>query len=160
MGYTNKGIRVFSYFKKGYHSYMLLLVGLLNVLTSTYFLLIDQVSILGNIFTSFELYVVIIIGIGFPTLILVGWTHFRRSGLYSQDLVTYMKNHPYFYKYRFGHDRLVGDIHYTLYQLNLKIANKEKLTPDEINNIKSLEQRIENLLKGGHEGNPPPGVIR
>lgn len=160
MGFTNKGIRVFAYFRIGYGSYMLLLTGVLNVLTSTYFLLIEQIPILRNIFTSFELYIIVIVGIGFPMLVLIGWVHFRKSGIYSQNLITYMKNQPYFYKYRFGHDRLVGDIHYTLYQLNLKIANKEKLTLDEINYIESLERRIENLLKGGHEGNPPSGVIR
>ncbi len=153
------GLRGFAYFRRGYRTYMAILIGILNVSTTTYFLLIDSVPSLGNLFGSFEVYVISLIGVGLPLIIFVGWIHFKRLGAHSTDLSTFAKAQPYFYKYRPGFELVFGEAFLALHRLNLKIVNKEKLTPDEIEEVKSIEKKLENLIKGGYAGNPPPGVI-
>jgi hypothetical protein len=49
----------------------------LNTLTVTYYLAIEKYPLLQTIFPSFFQYVLIIVSIGVPLLILVGYAHWK-----------------------------------------------------------------------------------
>ena len=76
---TNLGFRSWFYFRMGWSTYFVFIMAAINTLTVTYFLAIDNYPSLKEVFPSFEQYVVIIIGIGIPLLILVGYAHFKKT---------------------------------------------------------------------------------
>ena len=57
----------------------------INVLTVTYFLAIDNYPVLQAIFPTFGHYITIVVGIGVPLLVLVGYFHYKRSQAYAAE---------------------------------------------------------------------------
>ena len=82
--------RAWFYFRMGWATYFAFVFAAINTLTVTYFLAIENYPVLQQIFPSFVHYVVIVILIGVPLLILIGYIHFKKSPSYKAEAaVTY-----------------------------------------------------------------------
>ena len=79
MGKRNLGFRSWYYFRTGWSTYFAFILAAINTLTVTYFLAIENYPSLKTVFPSFEQYIIIIVSIGIPLLITVGYIHFNRS---------------------------------------------------------------------------------
>jgi hypothetical protein len=156
-----KGFRLFYYFRIGYGTYLAMFIGLINVLTTTYFLAGKKIPLIQQVFPNFESYVLFCIGIGMPIVVVTGWLHFKKIGTYTQEVAISQQYSPYNYKFTPGINREVfGQAYLTILQLNIKRIKGEKLTKEELENILSLEKKFSELIEGGFVGNPPKGVLK
>lgn len=160
MNKKTKGFRLFYYFRLGYGTYLAMFVGLINVLTTTYFLAGKNIAWLQKIFPNFESYILFCIAIGTPTVILAGWLHFKKIGTYTQEVAISQQFSPYNYKFPPGFNKeIFAPSYLMILQLNIKRINGEKLTKEELENVLSLEKKLTELIEGGFAGNPPKGVL-
>jgi hypothetical protein len=156
----NSAIRSFFYFRTGYGTYFIMVVGVINILTSTYFLAVQKIPSILNIFPTFEIYAMSAILAGIPIIIFVGWLHLKRAGTFSVEMQIHNEAHPYNYKLSPGVQREVyGTAYLAILQLNIKKAKGEKLTEEEILHIKKIEDQLTKLIEGGYVGTPPKGAL-
>ena len=127
----------------------------INVLTVTYFLAIDNYPVLQAIFPTFGHYITIVVGIGVPLLVLVGYFHYKRSQAYAAEAEINIEANPYWYKIPPGWNKeVVFPLYLNMINLMLKMSKNEKLTPDEIEKMSNLQKSLSNLIDGGYVGKP------
>jgi len=152
--------KTFFYFRIGYATYLAFFIGIVNLLTTSYFLAIKKVPDIVNIFPTFEIYVTTIILIGIPLVTLVGWLHFKRVGTYSAESAIGQQAFPFNYRYQPGYNKEVfGPAYLEILKINRKKLTGEKLTEEDLKKIADLEKQLENLIAGGFVGKPPKGTL-
>ncbi len=160
MNSRSKTLKSFFYIRTGYTIYLAMFVGVINVLTTSYFLSIKNIPVILDIFPTFEIYVLSLIFIAIPIITFVGWVHFKRIGTYSVEAATYQKAYPYNYKLQPGYNKEVfGPAYLAILRLNMKKITDEKLTEAEEKEIMNLESLLIKLIEGGHVGQPPKGAL-
>ena len=138
------------YFRIGYAEYFAFIIGLINTYTLTFYLLIENNQILGSIFPSFSLYVLVVSIIGIPLLLLLGYIHIQRSSAYRSSVEIKVESHPYFYKLPPGvHQEILAPFFYEMLCILEKINTGEKLTKNETVKIEKLDQNLKKLIDGG-----------
>ena len=91
----NVGFRSWYYFRTGWSTYFAFILAAINTLTVTYFLAIDNYPVLKAVFPSFEQYIVIIVSIGIPLLVLIGFVHFKRTQAFKSEVDVLIESNPY-----------------------------------------------------------------
>ena len=91
------GFRGWFYFRTGWSTYFVFILAAINTLTVTYFLAVNNYPILKAIFPTFEQYALIMISVGIPLLIVVGYFHFKKTFAYKSELdVMIAESNPYY----------------------------------------------------------------
>lgn len=155
-----KGFRTMYYFQIGYSTYLILFMGAINVLTSTYFLAIEQIPFIKNLFPTFEIYVVTAVVVAIPVVTITGYVHFKRVGAFSAATSIMTQNFIFNYRMPPGFTvDVYGPAYKMILKMALKRANSEKLTAEEIKEIDRLRERLRHLIEGGSTGSYSKGVI-
>ena len=94
----NRPFRAWFYFRQGWTAYFAFIMAAINVLTVTYFLAIENYPSLQAIFPTFAHYIIIVVGIGVPLLVLVGYFHYKRSQAFAAEADINIEANPYWYK--------------------------------------------------------------
>jgi len=140
----NVGFRSWYYFRTGWSTYFAFILAAINTLTVTYFLAIDNYPILKAVFPSFEQYIVIIVSIGIPLLVLIGFVHFKRTQAFKSEVDVLIESNPYQRR-----NTVNGEINLRLnlkiLAMMLKISKKESFSESEIQEIRELSDEIKNL---------------
>ena len=156
----HKGFRLFFYFRTGYATYFAMFVGMINIMTSTYFLAIDKIPTLLTVFPTFEVYIVTIIIVGIPIVVLAGWIHMKRIGTFSAEQNISVEINPYNYRPLPGFsEKVIFPTYHEITKLLIKKINNEKFTEKEKQRLDELEKDLIKLIKGGHVGSPPKGAF-
>jgi len=142
---TNLGFRSWYYFRIGYSTYFVFILAAINTLTVTYFLAIDNYPSLKEFFPSFEQYVMIIVCVGIPLLILVGYAHYKKTLAYKSETDVLIESNPY------GRRDLVNSeislqLDLKLISLILKMSNGEKIDKSEIAEVEKLSHEISKFV--------------
>ena len=87
--------RAWFYFRQGYGLYFAFILAGINTLTLTYFLAIENYPLLKDVFPSFVHYVIILVGIGVPVLVTVGYLHYKRTAAYRSEAGIMQETNPY-----------------------------------------------------------------
>lgn len=82
---ANLIFRCLYYFRQGWAGYFVFIFSALNTLTVTYYLAIDKIPAIKEIFPSFVIYVIIAVTVGLPILTLVGYIHFKKSYAFKAE---------------------------------------------------------------------------
>ena len=130
----NLGFRFWFYFRSGWSSYFAFALAALNTLTVTYYLAIEKYPILQTIFPSFLQYVLIIVSIGIPLLILVGYAHWKRTPAYRSEADIWMESNPYQARMLVNSEMLMK-INLKLLNLLIKQSKNESISDDELDTI-------------------------
>ena len=138
--------RSWFYFRTGWQTYFAFILAAINTLTVTYFLAIDNYPSLKTIFPSFEIYILIVVSIGIPLLILIGYVHFKRSQSFKSEADVLIESNPYQRRNTVNSELLVR-MNLELMTILLKVAKKEDLSDDEIKKITKLHDEIIELSK-------------
>lgn len=142
--------RVWFYFRMGWSTYFAFIFAAVNTLVVTYYLAIERIPELKYIFPSFLIYAIIMIVVGIPLLVLFGYVHFKKSQAYSSEADIGVESNPYYFKLPPGHQRdVLVPLQLLLSQMILKIATNEKLTVEEIDKLKDIQEKLDILIKGG-----------
>jgi len=152
----NLGFRAWFYFRQGWSTYFAFLFAAINTMVVTYYLAIENISVLRDVFPTFWSYLILVSAIGVPILILAGYIHYKKVPAYGSEADVVQESQPYNYKSPPG--RYI-EVQYPLFlaitQMMIKWSKNEKLSEDEIEEVKQLQKKINLLLKGGYVGKPP-----
>ena len=139
------GFRGWFYFRMGWSTYFVFILAAINTLTVTYFLAIDNYPLLKAIFPTFEQYVVIMVCIGIPLLILVGYAHFKKTLAYKSEMDVMIESNPYITRNTVNAD-LSLKLNLKLISLLLKMSTNEKIEKNEIDEIEKLHSEISKFI--------------
>ncbi len=140
-----KGFRGWFYFRMGWSTYFVFILAAINTLTVTYFLAIDNYPTLKSVFPSFEQYALIMISVGIPLLILVGYAHFKKTVAYKSEMDIMIESNPYIARNTVNGD-LSLKLNLKLISLLLRMSNGEKIEKNEMDEIEKLRRDITQLI--------------
>ena len=136
--------RFWYYFRTGWSTYFAFILAAINTLTVTYFLAIDNYPALKAVFPSFEQYIVIIVTIGIPLLIFVGYLHFKRTQAFRSEVDVLIESNPY-QRRNTVNAEINLRLNLKILALMLKISRKESISESEIQEIEKLSDEIKNF---------------
>ena len=142
---TSTGFRGWFYFRMGWSTYFAFILAAINTLTVTYFLAIDNYPALKIIFPSFEIYVLILISIGVPLLIFIGYCHYKKTKAFRSEMDILVESNPFLRRTTVNTD-IILRFNLRLTDLILKLS-KDTISEDELNDMKKNQKEITDLIK-------------
>ena len=142
---TSTGFRGWFYFRMGWSTYFAFILAAINTLTVTYFLAVDNYPTLKIIFPSFEIYVLIIISIGVPLLIFVGYSHYKKTKAFRSEMDILVESNPFLRRTTVNTD-IILRFNVNLINLVLKLS-KDTISEDELNDMKKIQKEVTDLIK-------------
>ena len=142
----HRGFRAWFYFRNGWSLYFAFIFAAINTLTVTYYLAIEKIPSLQIIFPSFLHYIVIVIIIGIPFLVFIGYAHYKRTAAFRSEVDISIETNPY-------QRRLVVNTE-AIIRLNLNLLDTiskssiiEKISKDDLENITNIKNEISELIE-------------
>ena len=135
---SSLAFRCWFYFRTGWSTYFVFALGAINTLTITYFLAIDNYPVLKNIFPTFEQYVVIMVLVGIPMLIMLGYAHYKKTKAFRSEMDVLIESNPY-QRRNIVNSTILVSLTMKLNEMMFKMAKNEKLTSKEIEEIEKLQ---------------------
>ena len=142
----NSGFRFWFYFRSGWSSYFAFIFAAINTLVVTYYLAIERYPFLEAIFPNFVQYVVIIVSVGIPLLILIGYAHWKRTAAYRSEADIWMESNPYVARMLVNSEILL-QLNLKLTELIIKQSKNEKASDDELAEITKLQKKLSEFSK-------------
>ena len=142
---TSTGFRGWFYFRMGWSTYFAFILAAINTLTVTYFLAVDNYPTLKIIFPSFEIYVLILISIGVPLLIFIGYCHYKKTKAFRSEMDILVESNPFLRRTTVNTD-IILRFNVNLINLVLKLS-KDTISEDELNDMKKAQKEITDLIK-------------
>ena len=131
--------RFWFYFRSGWSSYFAFMLAALNTLTVTYYLAIEKYPDLQGIFPSFMQYVLIVVSIGVPLLILVGYAHWKKTAAYRSEADIWIESNPYNARMLVNTEMLLK-LNFKLTEMLVKQSKNEPISDDELDTIIALQK--------------------
>ena len=146
MAKNNLMFRAWYYFRQGWSIYFAFILAAINTLTVTYFLAIDNYPSLKSVFPSFEQYVAMVVVIGVPLLIIIGYAHYKKTQGFKSEVDVLIETNPYQRRNTVNND-IILRLNLQLMSTLLKVAKKEDLSEEEIEEMTQLHDEILKLSK-------------
>ena len=137
----NLGFRGWFYFRTGWATYFAFIVAAINALTVTFFLAIENYPSLNVIFPTFFHYIVMVVGVGVPVLILVGYVHFKKSKSYRAEQDILIETSPHFRRI-LQNTEILLPAYLKLTELMVKLSENKKLTDKELEEVSKLQKQL------------------
>ena len=129
----------------GWSTYFAFILAAINTLTVTYFLAIDNYPSLKIIFPSFEIYIFIIVTIGVPLLIFIGYSHYKKTKAFRSEMDILVESNPFLRRTTVNTD-IILRFNVNLINLVLKLS-KDTISEDELNDMKKIQKEVTDLIK-------------
>ena len=142
---NNLGFRGWFYFRMGWSTYFAFILAAINTLTVTYFLAVSNYPALKIIFPSFEIYVLILISIGVPLLIFIGYCHYKKTKAFRSEMDILVESNPFLRRTTVNTD-IILRFNVNLINLVLKLS-KDTISEDELNDMKKIQKEVTDLIK-------------
>ena len=142
----NNPFRAWYYFRMGWTTYFAFILAAINTLTVTYFLAIENYPSLKLFFPSFEIYILIIVSVGIPLLIAIGYAHFKRTQAFKSEIDVMIESNPY-QRRNTVNNEINLRVNLQLMKLLTKLVNAEKLDTSESENLKKLIKTYEEFTE-------------
>tara|TARA_B100001765_G_C19362259_1_gene275267 strand:+ start:203 stop:703 length:501 start_codon:yes stop_codon:yes gene_type:complete len=143
---TGTGFRAWFYFRMGWSTYFVFFLGATNTLTVTYFLAIDNYPVLKTVFPTFELYIMTTIFILVPSLILVGYSHYKKTKAFTSELDVLIESNPFLRRNTVNSEILLR-FNVKLTSMLLKISQKETIDKKELEEIEKMQKDMIDLFE-------------
>ena len=142
---SSTGFRGWFYFRMGWSTYFAFILAAINTLTVTYFLAVDNYPTLKIIFPSFEIYVLIIISIGVPLLIFIGYSHYKKTKAFRSEMDVLIESNPFLRRNTVNADINLR-FNLRLIDLILKLS-KDTISKEELKDMEKIKSEIMELVK-------------
>jgi len=116
-------------------------VAAVNALTVTFFLAIENYPSLNVIFPTFFHYIVIVVCVGVPVLVLVGYVHFKKSKSFRAEQDILIETSPHIRRILQNTEVLLPS-YLKLTELIIKVSENKKLTDKELEEVSKLQKRL------------------
>ena len=137
----NLGFRGWFYFRTGWATYFAFIVAAINALTVTFFLAIENYPSLNVIFPTFFHYIVIVVCVGVPVLVLVGYVHFKKSKSFRAEQDILIETSPHFRRILQNTEVLLTS-YLKLTELMMKLSENKQLTDEELKEVSKLQDQL------------------
>ena len=137
----NVGFRGWFYFRQGWSNYLTFFMGAINTLTITYFLAIERYPVLIAIFPNYLQYVLIACSIGVPTIVLIGYAHWKKTAARKAEVDIFYEVNPYFVRVLVNTEMML-EMNLKLNEHLLRLQAGQKLSDDERNELSKLLEKI------------------
>tara|TARA_A100001037_G_scaffold264692_1_gene255702 strand:- start:729 stop:1223 length:495 start_codon:yes stop_codon:yes gene_type:complete len=137
----NPGFRAWFYFRQGWSTYFAFIFAAINTLTVTYYLAIENYPFLKTFFPSFEQYILIVVLVGIPLLILVGYAHYKKTPSYRAEADVWVESNPYQARVLVNTQFSLA-LNMKLTDILLKLSLKQEITEKEISEIQELQKNF------------------
>jgi len=138
--------RLWQYFRVGWATYFGFIFAAVNTIITTYYLAIDNISFLNQIFPTFGHYIISVILIGIPALIGAGYIHTKRTASYREEAKIQTESNPHVLR-GLENKELMLLVVYKMNELLIKKVNKIKFTEKELQEMTILKEKIKNQNK-------------
>ena len=139
------GFRAWFYFRQGWSTYFAFIFAAINTLTVTYYLAIENLPVLKQVFPSFALYLVTVVAIGIPLLVLIGYVHYKKSSAFKAEVAINIESNPYM-KRLLANMEVVLLSHLKTTQILSKLSKNEKLSSMESDELIQLEKLLSSQI--------------
>ena len=141
----NLGFRGWFYFRQGWSVYFAFIFAAINTLTVTYFLAIENYPVLKEVFPSFIHYIVIVVLVGIPLLVLIGYAHYKRTASFKAEADIHIEANPHMRRILINTEFMLS-MSLQLSELSMRLMNNEKLTSDEMDRLKHLQKEFQKQI--------------
>ena len=142
----NSGFRAWFYFRTGWSMYFAFIIATINTLTVTYYLAVEKVPVLVEIFPTFLHYVLIFVSIGFPILVATGYAHFKRTSARKAEVDISVETNPYMIRTLVNSEYILK-LNLILSNTLLKIQSDQKLSETEIKQISDIQNELSSFME-------------
>ena len=146
MSKNNLGFRGWYYFRTGWSTYFAFILAAINTLTVTYFLAIDNYPSLKSIFPSFEQYVVILVVIGVPLLVTVGYAHYKKTEGFKSEIDVLIESNPYQRRILVNTETVLS-LQLKLILIIQEMAKNQDLDQNKIDELGKLYEEITTFIE-------------
>ena len=141
----HRGFRGWFYFRMGWSTYFAFIFAAINTLTVTFYLAIEKYPLLEFIFPTFIHYVIIMCSIGVPVLIMIGYVHFKRTAARRAEMDVAYETNPYVAR-TLVNTQILLSLNLKLSEIILKLSTEEKLSKEEIVNVRKLQEDLNDFV--------------
>lgn len=141
-----KLFRYWFYFRIGWSQYFAFMFAAINTLTVTYFLAVENYPILQSIFPTFLHYVFIIVLGGIPALLLIGYSHFKRTEGFKAEADVSMESNPHMKRILYNSEKTL-ELHFQLTVLLLKMGRNGKISEEEMKEVEQIQDELRDYMK-------------
>ena len=138
--------RSWYYFRQGWSTYFAFIFAAINTLTVTYYLAIENIPSLQNFFPSFYQYILIMATVGIPSLVIIGYLHYKKTPAFKAEADIQVEANPHFRRILLNTEILL-DCYLQTTELLLKLSKNEKLSDDEIKKLSMLQKNVGEHMK-------------
>jgi len=142
---STNSFRGWYYLRMGFTAYFAFILAAINTLTVTYFLAIENYPELMAVFPSFEIYILIITSVGIPTLIFIGYSHYKKTKAFSSEMDVMVESNPILRRNLVNVDINLR-FNITLIDLLLKLS-KDTISEEELSQTKKIQNEIIDMIK-------------
>ena len=138
----NPGFRSWFYFRNGWSLYFAFIFAAINTLTVTFYLAIEKYPTLNWIFPTFFHYILVVVSIGVPLLVLVGYIHYKRSSARKAEVdISYETDA---YKARtLVNTEIAITLNMKLLDIITKISKKQELSDKDNQELEKLRKKFQ-----------------
>lgn len=142
----NIGFRGWFYFRQGWTTYFAFMFAAINTLVVTYYLAIENIPILKEIFPNFFIYLAVVVSIGIPMLIGIGYIHFKKTASYKAEADIQYESNPHALRMLINTELLL-ELNLKLSESIIKIMNNKELSSNEIEETLQLKNKLDKFLE-------------
>ena len=142
----NLGFRGWFYFRTGWATYFAFIVAAVNALTVTFFLAIEKYPSLSVIFPTFFHYIVIVVSIGVPVLVIIGYIHFKKSKSFRAEQDILIETSPHIRRI-LQNTEILLPLYLKLTELMIKLSENKQLTDKELEEASKLQKQLSEHIK-------------
>ena len=138
--------RLWVYFRIGWATYFGFIFAAVNTLVVTYYLAIENIPILQQVFPTFTHYIIATILVGIPVLIGAGYIHFKRSAGFKSEADVAIETNPHARRNLLNTEAIVTSYLFSN-ELMMKVLKNEKVSDEEMKKFLDLQDKIKEHLK-------------
>jgi len=143
---TNTIFRAWYYFRNGWSLYFAFIFAAVNTLTVTYFLAIENYPVLNALFPSFFHYILIVISIGIPILVGIGYLHFKKTTAYRTETEIMYETNPFGRRLAVNSEIMLA-LNLELINMIIRLSDNNKLSKEEIDKTKKIQNELKNFVE-------------
>lgn len=139
------GFRAWFYFRIGWGTYFTFIFTAINSLIVTYYLAVEKISILEQIFPSIIHYAIIVISVLIPILTITGYIYFKKSSQFSSETDITFESNPHWNRILVNTD--ISLLTHSVILEYLIKKNSQQYTLDDLKQFNKFKNELENHAK-------------
>ncbi len=143
--------RLWYYFRQGYGIYLTFIMGFISTIVTVFYLAITHIPELAVWFPNLWIFSLLVISVGVPLAIGLGWYHMKGSGLWGSETDINNESNPYNYRVPPGYWQ---EVFVPLFIELLVMCEGQVKNTTDYKRLEDLKAKLQVLEKGESVGKP------